>query len=202
MRTSRWPYFWKQRHYASDFYVPPRHMRTVFKWLLTHIDGLLDKILHTVVIPYIGGNSSRLAACFLDLALDGADGGLRRVGIRWERQCGFVGVAGGFGRDDHCCSVRHDAFPPLSFLHIFTGFSTGKADQNIHVLSPGQCRFAFRCLWRRLSPVLRASSCYQTCWPSRLTLFFLSRSIDHFEQDSEMSRSSLRYSRSGSIMSL
>lgn len=68
----------------------------------THIDGLPDELLHAAVVPDVGGDGGRLAACLPDLALDGADGGLGGVGVRGEGERGGVGVAGGFGGDDDC----------------------------------------------------------------------------------------------------
>lgn len=64
------------------------------------LDSPPDKFLNAGEVPNINGDSECLTAAFLDLALDGTDGGGRRIGIWWERCIQGVGIAGGFGGYD------------------------------------------------------------------------------------------------------
>lgn len=65
-----------------------------------YLHCLPDQVLDAGEVPNIDGDGEGFAAGFLDLALDGADGGFGGVGIGWEG-CGWsVGVAGGFGGHD------------------------------------------------------------------------------------------------------
>lgn len=68
--------------------------------LSTYLYGALDQPLDAGIVAHVDPEGGRLAASLADLALDGADGRLRRVRVRREGRRWRVRVAGRLGGDD------------------------------------------------------------------------------------------------------
>ena len=71
---------------------------------LSHLGSLIHHSMHAFKVSCIDSYGRSLATSFLDLALDGADGGLLRIGV-WGEGLRYVRVARGLCCCYHCRNV-------------------------------------------------------------------------------------------------
>lgn len=84
---------------AIQLAVCQQHVHPVFQ--SAHLDSLVYHSLHAFKISCIDSYGRSLATSFLDLARDGADRGLLRIGI-WGKRFGRVRIARGLCCYYHC----------------------------------------------------------------------------------------------------